>query len=304
MRDFDQITSLLQGGRRVERLPIDTSDDAAVTFPQQADRTIADPASDAPAGGWEAFERKLLAASRGRARQRPVAVRSQRWIPAAASLAAMVLIGCFAFRIGRQSVGHGSPRIAEVPATAPSVTTVANVRLSPQDVEQGIRAFGAVDQSFDGRTRWLLLSANSTDVGLNNQGPPYFNGRSANEANEKLLHLRLNLLRGAEVVSKADVLIVAGATANVIVPTRLGSIHYHIVTSALDPMRMSVQLQVLGKEAAQGIARSDLPVTGEAILGTNLDLKPYTDASAGRLVLGPQAFDLQVAAAASQLPGS
>ena len=205
----------------------------------------------------------------------------------------MVLVGWAAFHLGKQTAG--------IRGTPASVPLMADMGLSPDDVAQKVRAFGAVDQSFDGQAGWLLLSANNTDVGLNqsagSQRP------TTRGAGTKVLLVRLNLVRGTDVVSEADVLIVAGTTANVVVPTKLGiPLQYHIVTSARDPMRLRVQVQVPRQGVVERVA--NMPASGPnmAELGTSLDLQPYRDATAGRLVLDRESFDLQVAAATSNLP--
>ena len=215
----------------------------------------------------------------------------------------MVLIGWTAFHLGKKvSSGVAGAPIGPVPDDGPSRPML--VRLSPDDVAEKVRTFDAVDHSFYGLTRWLMLSGpNDTDVGLINQCPQ---GPTQRRAGDKILLVRLNLRRGADVVSEADVLIVAGTTANVVVPTKLGvPLQYRIVTSAVDPMRLQVQVKVPKPGSVEMAASSqENALSSEtAVLGTSLELEPYHDASAGRLVVGRQAFDLQVAAAASSLPG-
>jgi hypothetical protein len=302
LRDFDKLAALLHTGKHLdESLPPVVGAEADET-PSAADLSpmLPDRSGVSPTGGWEAFESKLLAAARG-GRQRPLLMRINRWLPALGGLAAIVLVGWGAFNLGMKAsaLGSGAP-VAKVPSVGPPKATL--VRLSPDDVAEKVRTFDAIDHSFDGQTRWLMLSGpNNTDVGLINQCPE---SPATRRAGDKILLVRLNLVRGGDVVSQADVLLVPGTTANFVVPTKLGvPLQYHIVTSALDPMRLRVQVQVPGGAVSVAAARQVASAPATAVLGTSLELEPYRDASAGRFVVDRQAFDLQVAAAASSLPG-
>jgi hypothetical protein len=296
LQDYDKLTALLRPGQRFdESLPPLESPESDIEQSKLPDQS-----NVSPTGGWEAFESKLLAASRG-GRWRPLAMRAHWWIPALGGLAAMVLVAWGAFHLGKRASSAGAP-VVRLPVVGPPNSTL--VRLSPDDVAEKVRTFDAIDHSFDGQARWLMLSGpNNADVGLISQCPESPTTRGTDD---KILLVRLNLIRGADVVSQADVLIVAGTTANVAVPTKLGvTLQYHIVTSALDPMRLRVQVQVPGEGGAVKVAAAHPLASGTAaaVLGTSLELEPYLDASAGRLVVDRQEFDLQVAAAASSLPG-
>lgn len=144
----------------------------------------------------------------------------------------------------------------------------------------------------------MFSGSSEAGVGLIDQCPQSPPTRGSGE---KILLLRLNLAHGADVVSQADVLIVAGTTANVVVPTKLGQLQYHIVTSAVDPMRLRVQVQVAGEGGTGNAAGPNQSPAGmaTAVLGTSLQLEPYHGANAGRLFVDREAFDLQVAAAAA-----
>jgi hypothetical protein len=317
LRDYDKLTALLGTGEDLdEALPaIDRLDEHhQPSTTADSPPTLADQASVSPTGGWEAFEKKLLAAARGGrqrggrqrgGRQGPVSMRIHWWLGALGSVAAMVALAWGAYHLGKNAPGaRGETPVVNLSSVGTPNSTL--VRLSPDDLAEKVRIFFAIDHTLDGRARWLMLSGlNSIDVGLIDQCPQ---GPTTRGIGDKILLVRLNLVCGNDVVSQADVLIVAGTTANVVVPTDMGvPLRYHIVTSALDPMRLRVQVQVPGEAGAVEVATSHQAVSASAtaVLGTSLDLEPYLDASAGRIVLGRQTFDLQVAAAAasSSLPG-
>ncbi len=209
----------------------------------------------------------------------------------------MIIVGWGAYRLGEAALCSGPDR-------GFVLFSVGCRTLSPDDVAEKVRAFDVIDHNFDGRTRWLMFSGSSeAGVGLIDQCPQSPPTRGSGE---KILLLRLNLAHGADVVSQADVLIVAGTTANVVVPTKLGQLQYHIVTSAVDPMRLRVQVQVAGEGGTGNAAGPNQSPAGmaTAVLGTSLQLEPYHGANAGRLFVDREAFDLQVAAAAApNLPG-
>lgn len=296
MRDFDRLSGVLRtttaGFAEARSDALQHGDEPSTQPPELFFEQTS------PAGGWAMFEEKLLAAATGAGRSRPVFIGARRWISALAGLAAMLLVGWAAFQLGRKTTGDAR-RIVQAPETAPAVAMVVGSGLSPDEVARRVRAFDAIDRSFNGQTRWLMFSADNAEIGLSDQ---VRNAQAPTTRGAKVLLVRLNLVRGAEVVSKAELLIVAGTTANVVVRTEFGPVQYHIVTCASDPMQLSVQLQV--PQEPGGIATTVAPNGSQAILGTHLELKPYMDASAGRLVFGHEAFDLQVAAASSDLPGS
>jgi hypothetical protein len=156
-----------------------------------------------------------------------------------------------------------------------------------------------VDQVFDGRTNWLMMSANATDVGLSDHpdssaAPATQStttiGDDAAGPGRKLLLVRLNLTSGTEVISNADLVIVPGTAASVTVPTKQGTpIRYRVVTFADHPNRLAVRVEMPQK----GPGATD----ATAVLGTSLDLQPYRETAAGRLVTHTGSYDLMVAAA-------
>jgi hypothetical protein len=218
-------------------------------------------------------------------------------------------VGWVAFQVGQRSDLHdrGDENLlsAASAATRPAAPAHAlplaaiPISLGPADVAQQVRAFGEVDQVFDGRTNWLMLSANATDVGLSDQpdnsATPATQstttiGSDVAAAGRKLLLVRLNLTSGTEVVSNADLIIVPGTAATVTVPTKQGTpVRYRVVTFADHPNRLAVRVEM--PQSGPGA------MDATAVLGTSLDLQPFRETAAGRLVTHTGAYDLMVAAA-------
>jgi len=225
-------------------------------------------------------------------------------------LAASVLVGWVAFQLGQRSGSQqdtdGQLALNAAAATRPATPAHAlpmaaiPITFGPADVAQRVRAFGEVDQVFDGRTNWLMLSANATDVGLSDrpdsaaapatQSTTNISTDVAAGTGRRLLLVRLNLTSGTEVVSNADLVIVPGTSATVTVPTKHGTpVRYRVVTFADHPKRLAVRV-----EMPQGGPGA---MDATAVLGTSLDLQPFRETAAGRLVTHTGSYDLMVSSA-------
>jgi hypothetical protein len=266
------------------------------------DADPADPTSvGVPAGGWAGFERRMaagIAAGRGR----PVGSGRQwwsarpRWVSPLAGLAAAAAVAWAGFWAGRGASltpTAVSPAVDRPPATTvPQSTPGGDPALGPADVARRVRAFGEVDRVFDGRAGWLMVSSDASDLGLVNQAISPAGPRGVGPGRTLIL-VRLNLARGGVPVSDADVVIVPGATAAVTVPARGGPpVRYRIGTSAADPLRLSVRLEV--PEGG--------PAGETSVLATSLSLQQFRNATAGKLTTAVGAYELTVTAAAG--PGS
>lgn len=343
--DFDRVVAALRHGRG--------ADESATTGMAAQDEAAASvPAEAAPAGGWESFEQRLAGAvgrpsmrlayadpgPTGAGRRLPAAF--GRWLPAGAAVAASLLVAFGGFRLGRQAgntvvIVQPPPQTGVVQPTVTSPTaTAVTMALAPADVAQKVRTFREVNQAFDGRTGWLLLSGDQSDVGLidapastsqdtspvtqpaeGTGGPPETAGdpRPASRPagpqggglGRKVVLVRLHLLRGADVVSDVDLVIVPGTTASVTVPTTDGTrLRYYVGTSADDPTRLAVRVEVPEQGSPAGGVREPGGDAAVAVLGTSLQVEPYHDVAAGRLVTPAGAYDLKIAAASSPLLAS
>jgi hypothetical protein len=257
---------------------------------------IVDDQEAAPAGGWDAFEKRLNGAitkaardSRNDSSRRGGGGSMRIWWGGA--LAASILLACGAFFVGRHAAPSSgtSPQVAETPANRPA--------LAASDVTRQVRAFREINQVFDGRARWVVLSEGDSDVGLihSSENPASRPGVAEPAGgSRKLLLVRLSLKQGTSVVSDVDVVVVPGTTAIVNLPTSAGqTLRYRLDTSAADPMQMTVRMEV-PQDANTGAA---------AVLGTTLRLQPFQDAIAGQVMTPHGAFELNVAAASAANEG-
>lgn len=294
---------------------------------------VTDPAAAAaPTGGWASFERRLQAAVDAAGppgdvpRGRPLAAgspigsgRRARWRGWIGAAAAAAVVGFAGFGVGSRS----NPGVATSPPEPTAIRRRPAIAqpLAVSDVARQVRAFDEIDGVFDGRARWLLLSAAASDVGLTDvkltdadpagwgaaAPPPAVAtdtrpvGSRGGGPGRPLILVRLNLTRDDGRTTDADVVIVPGTTATVTVPSAGGSpLRYRLDTSAADPMRVSVRVELAGNGGPKPDdhrARAGAADGGAAVLGTVLHLRPYVGAAAGRLVTPGGSYDLRVAAA-------
>jgi len=170
-----------------------------------------------PKGGWTAFEERLAAAASGRT-QRPV-----RW---GWSIAAGLLIGLAGLNAALL-VRNSRPPAEAMPGHGDAV-----VQVPPDMTDSTVaKAFVTVSSAFEGRANWVMLSDQSSELGLTDDS----------SAGKELLILRLVVTRGGNAISQVHLAIVPGATARMTVPAKDGAqLEYVITTDAQDPQHIGV----------------------------------------------------------------
>jgi len=235
-------------------------------------RTLDDSADDSePHGGWESFENRLSTAVN---RSQPARL---RWL----AVAAAVVLASGAFELGRRLE---KPNVAPIALTRSAPQSAPNSHFEPHEISQAVSAFDQVSKVFDGRASWMLVSHESSDVGVVTQPV---------DSSRKVLLLRLTVTHGGQLASDADLLVIPGQTANLTVPMQGGqSLKYRIGTSADEPTRLTVWLEV------------STPHGGEALgaLSTNLDMDPGQKVTAGQLATTAGEYELKIAFARAALP--
>ena len=177
--------------------------------------------------------------------------------------------------------GENALAIAPTAMTQP---TVSSPHFEPHEISQAVSAFDEVSKVFDGRASWMLVSHDSSDVGVASY--PIDSGR-------KVLMLRLTVTRGGQIASDADLLVIPGQTGKLTVPIKAASrCGYRIGTSADEPTRLTVWLEVA------------TPHGGEALgaLSTNLNLDPGQKVTAGQLATTAGEYELKIAFSRATLP--
>jgi hypothetical protein len=229
------------------------------------DRTVAEDLPVVPSGGWEQFNRRI---------SRPA---SSKWGPIAiAGIAAAILI---ALLLRPMLPGR----------TLPNQTADANgddtmIQFTPHDVDRRVQAFDQVAGVFDRRASWLLVADNASDMGVSD---------AAIDSDEKLLLLRLTMLRAGKIISNADLIIVAGQSARLTVPLGEGvNVEYAIGTSADEPSRLSIWAQLMTPQGRQSLAA----------LATSLQVKSGEKYNAGTMVTSAGGYDLKIAFRRARTP--
>jgi len=117
-------------------------------------RTLDDSADDSePHGGWESFENRLSTAVN---RSQPARL---RWL----AVAAAVVLASGAFELGRRLE---KPNVAPIALTRSAPQSAPNSHFEPHEISQAVSAFDQVSKVFDGRASWMLVSHESSDVGV------------------------------------------------------------------------------------------------------------------------------------------
>lgn len=216
-----------------------------------------------PAGGWGAFEQRLQRAAQSRP---PVKARWGWSIAAGLLISALLLNAALLLRGGRPPVRP----VASLPANG-------TVQFPSDMTDSAIaKAFSTISAAFEGRTDWVMLSDQSSELGL-----------AADPAGVKdLLILRLVVTRGGTAVSQVHLAIVPGATARVTVPSRTGEqLQYVITTDAKDPQRIALWM------ALEGGKEKD---TGLGSITTSLNI-PYGQSSrTGQITTREGTYDLSM----------
>lgn len=253
-----------------------------------------------PGDGWDAMERRLQAAldeacepaggARSRdAGRRPSGIRGPlgRSRPSGrpgfwggSLLAASLLIvgGAIGFGLAPKFQGPATPTVT---AAEPAPTAVP----TGDEVAQQVRAFDEVSRTLDHKAAWVSLSDQASDVGVT-QVPV--------TPTQRLLMLRLSVQRGREVVSRADLVIVPGHTAELTVPLN-GSKELHYVISVTDDRYPTLSLWA-------ELEAPNHPTTTLAALATQLRLQPGQAQSVGEFVTGTSEYQLTVGFAEPHRP--
>jgi hypothetical protein len=261
MRELDEIRAVLAGDERA-------GDERALE----------------PAGGWSDFQDRLRTSVEQHHRKRHGAA----WFKAFGAIAAALILAATGFWLGRQPTGSKQTAIGGALATG------GLLPISAADVARQVCAFGEVNQVFEGQTRWLLLTNAGADVGLDESSASTRISTGTfrpGVAKERVLVLRLNVSRGAELVSTADLVIVPGKTAELHVPTRDGSIvRYRVVTSSHDPSKLALRAELNGAGGET-----------QAAIGTDIHMREDGGTSAGELIAPSGRYDVKVAYAAASI---
>jgi len=247
---------------------------AAVRDFDRLRKSLAAPESDGePVDGWTQFEGRLTASA---------LPRQFRWRLPFLAFAASLLIAAIAFHLGRTFLPL-SPLSIVTTESNPLPTSLAASFL-PQKILYDVRAFDQVSKCFDGHASWMLVSDDASDVGTT---------ADTLHGSRKVLLLRLTLTHGPTVASDADLLVIPGQTANLNVPIKGGeSLHYRIGTSADEPTRLSLWLEVQTPLGGQPIAA----------LSTHLQLVSGQRITAGQFATSAGAYELKIAFAREDLP--
>ena len=171
----------------------------AALRPREAD------ADAEPPSGWSSLQTAGIA--------RPPWVRRWSVLAAAACLAAMAAVWFL----------HDGPQ--QTPTSPPQVAgTDSHPTAPPTDEPDQAELFQQVSSVFDGRASWLALTDDDSQLGLT--------AEPAVDATHLLL-LRLTVTRNGDIVSKVDLAIVPGESAELGVPCHNGkTLVYNIGTSA------------------------------------------------------------------------
>lgn len=227
-----------------------------------------------PAGGWDAFERRLAGqvyASPGRS-----------WRRVTMALAASLLIAGTAFEFGRIVVRSVVPlQVATTGASAAGEELGSH--FTPGDITHEVNAFHQVSQVLDGRAGWMLVSDKASDVGV------------ADGALDtgKVLLLRFTVLADGGKVSEADLVSIPGQTANLTVPLEAGTtLHYRVGTSIDEPTRLSLWAEIRTPSGAEPLAA----------LSTDLRMQSGEKRTAGELSTSAGKYVLNVGFARASFP--
>lgn len=237
--------------------------------------SLAAPGSDAePINGWSDFERQLNACSK--------VARPSPWRLPLMALAASLIIAAVIIHYCRTLVPRQPVSVAAVKAASGPAGDKAS--LLPQKIQFDLQAFDQVSRYFDGHASWMLVSDGASDVGTT--GDTIMESR-------KVLLLRLTLTQGRAVTSDADLLVVPGQTANLIVPVKGGqSLHYRIGTSAEEPTHLSLWLEIQESQTGRSIAS----------LSTHLQLEPGQGFRVGQLASSAGTYALQIGFEREDMP--
>ena len=158
---------------------------------------------------------------------------------------------------GQRAVALRPEQHAAEPAPPPVVPAIQFTRA---DVDREVQVFTNVSETFGGRTSWVVLADQLTELGLM-PAPAVPQG--------KVLLLRLVMSRGTEPRSNIDLVIVPGEEASLDVPFQAGqALHYQIATTTGPDQRLSLWAEVRtpnGGETLAALATSLRPLPGQVL---------------------------------------
>jgi hypothetical protein len=226
----------------------------------------------APDAGWDALATRLEHAA---ARPRRGRLWLATWTSAAA---AAVLLAGLAGHAWRGAGAHRPVSNHQAAAASPAFAT--------HEIRDDVSVFHQVADVFDQRASWVLLSDQTSDVGL---------GRDPTQCEDRLLLLRLLLSRGTQVVSSADLVIVPGEGADLTVPVENGlRLCYRITAGGQPQTHLSIWAEL---QNAAGTGRT------LAALATDLPVEPGQTLRAGEMVTTTGNYVLKVAYTQASLNG-
>ena len=179
--------------------------------------------------------------------------------------------------------------IAILPPPAPD-----SLPINSSDLADRVSVFEHVNQAFDNRAGWVLVSDNASDVGLD-PGPSTDRG---------MLLLRLTVTRKdprnankKSIVSSADLAILPGRTAKLSMPfPQHRLLSYEISVGTGNPTALGLIAQLLPTRPASAAVK---PI---AALSTTLDLRPGEASPAGSFVTGSDGYELTIGFSKADLP--
>lgn len=195
-----------------------------------------------PVGGWSALEERLTS---------HITTSPSRQIFIPGMLAASIVIAVIGWGLFLNTKQEVGPSF---------VDKYVFKGLTSQEIKDQVEVFDQVSETFEGRTGWVVLANNNSDLGLT--AKPV-------EPVKQLLLLRLNVLCDGVVKSKADFMIVPGQTARLNMPVNHGTqINYQIATSQ-DTKRLQLWVEVVreggDRETLAALATDIQPETGQVI---------------------------------------
>lgn len=226
-----------------------------------------------PPVGWDDIAKYPQSAPPRPARatgRTPTSRYPSRWRIAWTAIAASIFVAAsVAFELG-QAIAR------PVSLERPIGLIGADHAFSPKEVQRELDDFAELSRSSNRPVAWMVATNSMSNMGFADDAQPL---------TRRLLLLRLKLTHGPEVTSSADLLIIPGQSANFTISASRGpALHYRVRTSAEDPARISVSLEMVRPQIADPVAA----------LATNLRLIAGEKLTAGRLVTADGEYELNL----------
>ncbi len=279
MLDGDWTEAKLSEARRIlDHLEASPQDRSVLREYDSLRESLRCPDGDAvaPPGGFEALEtswheRRVAAPPAEETSEPRGGTGGLRWWSWPAAMAATIVLAVVGWSIVRLG-----PRGSD---EASRVTPAGTVRFihSTAEIQQDVRAFEDTQQVYDRRARWVAATSAAADVGL---------ADAPITATDRLLLLRLTMLRGEQLIAQADLTVVPGQEADLTVPSDVGlAVRFRIATTSDEPTRLTMWTDVRvpgGEDQAL------------AALATDLRFKPGTVVTAGQWRTSTGRYRLEV----------